>query len=42
MHGGVQALLLEGYSLQDECVHNATNAIERFTWHDEEGKQLQS
>lgn len=42
MHGGVQALLLEGYSLQDECVQNAVTAIERFTWHDEEGKRLQS
>lgn len=42
MHGGVQALLLEGYSLQDECVQKAIDAIERFTWHDEEGKRLQS
>lgn len=42
MHGGVQALLLEGYSLQDKPVQNAITAIERFTWHDEEGKRLQS
>lgn len=42
MHGGVQALLLEGYSLQDECVQQAIKAIERFTWEDKEGKRLQS
>jgi squalene-hopene/tetraprenyl-beta-curcumene cyclase len=42
MHYGVQALLLEGYTLQDKCVHRALEAIERFTWHDEEGKRLQS
>ncbi|KAF2651834.1 putative squalene-hopene-cyclase [Lophiostoma macrostomum CBS 122681] len=42
MHGGVQALLLEGYTLQDDCVRRGIEGIERFTCHDDEGKRLQS
>ncbi|KAH7137907.1 putative squalene-hopene-cyclase [Dendryphion nanum] len=42
MHFGLLALLLEGYNLQDDCVRRGLDAIERFTWHDDEGKRLQS
>ncbi|KAI0145340.1 terpenoid cyclases/protein prenyltransferase alpha-alpha toroid [Xylariaceae sp. FL1272] len=42
MHFGVQALLLEGYSIQSEPIQLALAAIERFTWQDESGKRLQS
>ncbi|KAK7990239.1 prenyltransferase and squalene oxidase repeat protein [Apiospora arundinis] len=41
-HASVQALLLEGYTLQDDCVRRGIDSIERFTLHDEEwGKRLQ-
>ncbi|KAK8070624.1 squalene cyclase [Apiospora hydei] len=42
MHAGVQALLLEGYKLEDPHIQSAIAAIERFTWQDEGGKRLQS
>lgn len=42
MHAGVQALMLEGYSLESKPIQRAIQAIERFTWHDEKGKRLQS
>lgn len=42
MHAGVQALLLEGYSLDSKPIQRAIEAIERFTWKDEKGKRLQS
>ncbi|KAK8109493.1 terpene cyclase [Apiospora kogelbergensis] len=42
MHAGVQALLLEGYKLEDVRIQSAIAAIERFTWQDEGGKRLQS
>ncbi|KAK7917766.1 squalene cyclase [Apiospora marii] len=42
MHAGVQALLLEGYKLEDARIQSAIAAIERFTWQDEGGKRLQS
>ena len=42
MHAGVQALLLEGYHLEDDVIQRAIEAIERFTWQDEQGKRLQS
>lgn len=42
MHAGVQALLLEGYSLDSKPVQRAIEAIERFTWQDKRGKRLQS
>ncbi|KAJ4304895.1 hypothetical protein N0V90_000423 [Kalmusia sp. IMI 367209] len=42
MHAGIQALILEGYSLEDDCVRRGIEAIERFTWHDKQGKRLQS
>ncbi|KAK8005509.1 squalene cyclase [Apiospora arundinis] len=35
MHAGVQALLLEGYKLEDDRIQSALAAIERFTWQDE-------
>ncbi|KAK6856615.1 squalene-hopene cyclase [Apiospora arundinis] len=42
MHAGVQALLLEGYKLEDDRIQSALAAIERFTWQDDGGKRLQS
>lgn len=42
MHAGVQALMLEGYSLDSKPIQRAIEAIERFTWQDEKGKRLQS
>jgi squalene-hopene/tetraprenyl-beta-curcumene cyclase len=42
MHSGVQALLLEGYKLDDTAVKRGIEAIERFTWQDAQGKRLQS
>ncbi|KAJ3533476.1 hypothetical protein NM208_g7971 [Fusarium decemcellulare] len=42
MHAGVQALLLEGYTLESDVIRRGISAIERFTWHDKEGKRLQS
>ncbi|KAF3002689.1 terpene cyclase [Curvularia kusanoi] len=42
MHAGVQALLLEGYDRRDDCICRAIEAIERFTWQDDQGKRLQS
>ncbi|KAK7984614.1 hypothetical protein PG989_012016 [Apiospora arundinis] len=42
MHASVQALLLEGYTLDDDPVCHGINAIERFTWQDDgQGKRLQ-
>ncbi|KAK8000779.1 squalene cyclase [Apiospora arundinis] len=42
MHASVQALLLEGYTLDDDPVCRGINAIERFTWQDDDhGKRLQ-
>lgn len=42
MHFGVLALLLEGFSLQDEPVRKGLEAIERFAWEDQNGKRIQS
>jgi squalene-hopene/tetraprenyl-beta-curcumene cyclase len=42
MHSGIQALLLEGYKLNDPVVKRGIQAIERFTWQDTQGKRLQS
>ena len=42
MHAGVQALLLEGVPVRSEVIQKALQAIERFTWQDEQGKRLQS
>lgn len=42
MHAGIQALLLEGYTLQDDVVRRGIEAVERFTWEDHRGKRLQS
>ncbi|KAH9906545.1 terpenoid cyclases/protein prenyltransferase alpha-alpha toroid [Xylariomycetidae sp. FL2044] len=42
MHFGVQALLLEGYTMQSGPVRRALESIERFTWQDAKGKRLQS
>ena len=40
MHAGVQALLLEGFDRNDKRICRAIDAIERFTWQDNEGKRL--
>lgn len=42
MHAGIQALLLEGYTIDDKVICRGMEAIERFTWEDETGKRLQS
>ncbi|KAF7562842.1 hypothetical protein G7046_g1291 [Stylonectria norvegica] len=42
MHAGIQALLLDGYTLKDDAVRRGIEAIERFTWQDQDGKRLQS
>ncbi|KAI9760534.1 MAG: hypothetical protein M4579_001619 [Chaenotheca gracillima] len=42
MHAGVQALLLEGFTLEDEPVRNGLEAIRRFGWEDERGKRMQA
>lgn len=42
MHFGVQALLLEGYSKEDDLIRRAVAAIDDFHWQDETGKRLQS
>jgi len=42
MHIGVLALTLEGYKLSDSCVRRGLEAVERFAWHDENGKRIQS
>jgi hypothetical protein len=36
------SLITKVYTLQDKCVYLALEAIEQFTWHDEEGKRLRS
>ncbi|KAF4457824.1 squalene cyclase [Fusarium austroafricanum] len=41
MHASIHALILEGHSLQDDCVRRGIIAIERFTWKDDQGKRLQ-
>ncbi|KAK8101916.1 terpene cyclase [Apiospora kogelbergensis] len=41
MHASIQALVLEGYTLKDDCVRRGIEAIERFIWHDDQGKRLQ-
>ena len=42
MLGGVQALVLEGFSVNDPRVCRGIQAIERFTWQDQNGKRLQA
>lgn len=42
MHAGIQALVLSGFSLQDDVIQRGLAAVERFTWHDDKGKRLQS
>jgi len=42
MHAGVQALLLEGFSLEDPRVRRGIEAIERFAWRDQNGKRIQA
>ncbi|KAH6950940.1 putative squalene-hopene-cyclase [Fusarium avenaceum] len=41
MHASIHALILEGYSLQDDCVRRGIAAIERYNWEDSQGKRLQ-
>ena len=38
MHAGVQALLLEGYTMDSDPVRRGMAAIEAFTWYDGDGK----
>lgn len=42
MYFGVQALILEGFRLEDPVVERAIEALERFTWQDRRGKRLQA
>ena len=42
MHGGVLALLLEGFSKDDSVIARGLEAMERFTITDEHGKRCQS
>ena len=42
MHGGVLALLLEGFSIDDPVISSGLEAMERFTINDEQGKRCQS
>ena len=42
MHAGIQALLLEGYTIEHKVIQKGMQAIERFTWKDDLGKRLQS
>ncbi|KAJ5787833.1 hypothetical protein N7457_002823 [Penicillium paradoxum] len=41
MHGGIFALLLEGYNLDDDPVRLGIQALERFIWEDENGRRMQ-
>jgi squalene-hopene/tetraprenyl-beta-curcumene cyclase len=40
-HFSILALLLEGYSLKDDRIVSALEAIERLAWQDEKGKRFQ-
>lgn len=42
MAHGIMALTLEGFSLTDFPVRRGLEAIERFTWHDHNGKRVQA
>ncbi|CAG8402481.1 unnamed protein product [Penicillium salamii] len=42
MHGGLLALCLEGYTLDDDPVRKGLESIERFAWNDERGKRIQA
>ena len=42
MHAGIQALLLEGFTVEDARIRIAMEAIERFSWQDQNGKRLQA
>ncbi|KAK2605924.1 hypothetical protein QQS21_003650 [Conoideocrella luteorostrata] len=42
MHAGIQALLLQGYKIDDPRIQRGIAALERFTWEDDRGKRLQS
>ncbi|KAL8722258.1 MAG: hypothetical protein Q9225_001245 [Loekoesia sp. 1 TL-2023] len=42
MHTGIQALLLEGFTLGDSAIRHGLAAIERFAWQDEGGKRIQA
>lgn len=42
MHAGIQALLLEGLSINDPRIQAGIEAIERFAWEDEKGKRIQA
>ena len=42
MHVGIQALLLEGYKVEDPRIRHGLAAIERFAWLDKNGKRIQA
>ena len=42
MHVGLMALILEGYSVEDDCVQRGLKAVERFAWQDDDGKRIQA
>lgn len=42
MLGGVQALVLEGFTLEDSRIRRGIDAIERFAWRGQNGKRIQA
>lgn len=42
MHAGIQALLLEGFAMDDPRIQAGIEAVERFAWQDENGKRNQA
>lgn len=42
MHAGIQALLLEGFSINHPRIQAGIEAIERFAWEDKKGKRIQA
>lgn len=42
LHGALLALRLEGYPLHADPIRRGLEAIERFAWHDEHGKRIQT
>lgn len=42
MHAGILSLFIEGYSVDDSPIRLGLEALERFTWQDENGKRVQA
>lgn len=42
MHAGTLAYVVEGYSIDDGRLRRALDAIESFSWQDEQGKRIQA